>query len=70
MASFMIKVAREGLISKAVKTADVGPTSADSIVYEISGVPEGKTLDDVIAAFRTYTPTHGVYEVGWAELAP
>lgn len=69
MPSFMIKVAREGLISKAVKTADVGPTSADSIVYEISGVPEGKTLDDVIAAFRTFTPKPSVYEIGWADIA-
>lgn len=68
MASFMIKVAREGLISKAVKTADVGPTSADSIIYEISGVPDDKTLDDVIAAFKGFQPKDQVYEIAWSEL--
>lgn len=69
MPNFMIKVAREGLISKAVKTADVGPTSSDSIVYEIQNVPADRTLDDVIAAFRTYATKDGVYEIDWSELA-
>ncbi|WP_029007840.1 hypothetical protein [Azospirillum halopraeferens] len=69
MASIMIKVAREGLISKALKTADIGPTSGDSIIYEIRDVPEGKTVDDVIAAFRTYKPGDKEYEIDWAALA-
>ncbi len=66
MASIMIKVAREGLVSKALKTADVGPTSGDSIVYEIQNVPDGVTVDDVIAAFKGYKPADKVYELDWA----
>ncbi|MGQ9365709.1 hypothetical protein [Azospirillum sp. ST 5-10] len=69
MASIMIKVAREGLVSKALKTADVGPTSGDSIVYEIRNVPDGKTVDEVIAAFKGYKPGDREYEIDWAALA-
>ena len=43
MASYMIKVAGEGAITKAHRTADVGPTSGSSVVYEIQNVPEGVT---------------------------
>jgi hypothetical protein len=68
MSSVMIKVAREGLISKAHRNADVGPTSADSIVYEIANVPETVTTDDVIAAFRGYTPVDKKYEIDFADL--
>lgn len=68
MASIMIKVAREGLVSKALKTADVGPTSGDSIVYEIQNVPDGTGVDDVIAAFKGYTPADRTYEIDWADL--
>lgn len=68
MASIMIKVAGEGLISKALKTADVGPTSGSSIVYEIRNVPDGVTVDEVIAAFKTYTPADRVYEIDYAAL--
>ncbi len=69
MASVMIKVAREGLVSKAHRTADVGPTSGDSIVYEIQNVPDGVSVDDVIAAFRKAKPAEKPYEIDWATLA-
>ena len=49
MASIMIKVAGEGAITKAHRTADVGPTSGSSVVYEIQNVPEGVSLEDVSA---------------------
>lgn len=70
MASIMIKKAGEGLVSQAHRSADVGPTSGSSIVYEIQNVPEGVGVDDVIAAFRTYRPADKVYEIDWADLAP
>jgi hypothetical protein len=54
MASYMIKVAGEGAITKAHRTADVGPTSGSSVVYEILNVPEGVSIEDVIEAFRGY----------------
>lgn len=68
MASIMIKVAREGLISKAHRSADVGPTTGDSIVYEIQDVPDGVSVDDVIAAFKGYKPADKVYEISFADL--
>lgn len=69
MPNVMIKLAREGLISKALKTAEVGPTSGDSIVYEIQNVPADKTVDDVIAAFKGYKPGDKEYEIDWSKLA-
>ena len=54
MASYMIKVAGEGAITKAHRTADVGPTSGSSVVYEILNVPEGVSIEDVIEAFRGF----------------
>lgn len=68
MASVMIKVAREGLVSKAHRSADVGPTSGDSIVYEIQNVPDGVGVDDVIAAFKGFKPAEGKYEIEFASL--
>lgn len=68
MASIMIKVAREGLISKAHRSADVGPTTGDSIVYEIQDVPDGVSVDDVIAVFKSYKPAEKVYEISFADL--
>lgn len=69
MASIMIKVAREGLISKAHRSADVGPTTGDSVVYEILNVPDGVSVDDVIAAFKGYKPVDKVYEISFADLS-
>lgn len=69
MASIMIKKAGEGLISQAHRNADVGPTSGSSVVYEIQNVPSGVSVDDVIAAFKTYKPAEKVYEIDWATLS-
>lgn len=68
MASIMIKVAREGLISKAHRSADVGPTTGDSVVYEIQNVPDGVSVDDVIAVFKGHKPADKVYEIDFAAL--
>jgi hypothetical protein len=64
----MIKVAGEGLISKAHRTADVGPTSGSSVVYEITNVPDDLTIEDVIQAFRGYKPADKTYEIDYAAL--
>lgn len=69
MASIMIKRAGEGLVSQAHRNADVGPTSGSSVVYEIQNVPGDVTVDDVIAAFKTYKPADKVYEIDWSALS-
>ncbi|EWY38892.1 hypothetical protein N825_10440 [Skermanella stibiiresistens SB22] len=68
MASYMIKVAGEGLITKAHRTADVGPTSGSSVVYEIQNVPEGVTIEEAIEVFRGYQPPDKTYEFDYAAL--
>jgi len=68
MATHMIKVAGEGLISKAHRTADPGPTSGSSVVYEITNVPDNLTVEDVIEAFRGYKPGEKTYEIEYAAL--
>ena len=68
MATHMIKVAGEGLISKAHRTADPGPTSGSSVVYEITNVPDNVTVEDVIEAFRGYKPADKTYEIDYAAL--
>ncbi|KAA0688298.1 hypothetical protein [Azospirillum brasilense] len=69
MASIMIKKAGEGLISQAHRNADVGPTSGSSVVYEILNVPAGVSVDDIIAAFKTFKPVDKKYEYDYAELS-
>ncbi|NUB13424.1 hypothetical protein GAY28_12325 [Azospirillum brasilense] len=69
MASIMIKKAGEGLISQAHRNADVGPTSGSSVVYEILNVPAGVSVDDVIAAFKTFKPEDKKYEYDYADLS-
>lgn len=68
MATIMIKVAGEGAITKAHRSADPGPTSGSSIVYEVCNVPDDVTAEDVCAAFKGYKPADKVYEVDWADL--
>lgn len=68
MASIMIKKAGEGLITQAHRNADVGPTSGSSVVYEILNVPAGVSVDDVIAAFKTFKPADKTYEYDYAAL--
>jgi len=68
MASLMIKVAGEGLIEKAHRKADVGPTSGSSIIYEILDVPDGIGLEDVIKLFKGYKPAPNTYEIPFTDL--
>ncbi len=68
MASIMIKVAGEGLVSKAHRNADVGPTSGSSVVYEVQNVPDGVSDEDVVAAFKGFRPAEKQYEIDWAAL--
>ncbi|KAA0680421.1 hypothetical protein [Roseomonas genomospecies 6] len=68
MASIMIKKAGEGLITQAHRNADVGPTSGSSVVYEILNVPAGVSVDDVIAAFKTFKPADKTYEYDYTAL--
>ncbi|HLN25955.1 MAG TPA: hypothetical protein VK558_18450 [Patescibacteria group bacterium] len=69
MASFMIKVASEGLIAPAHRLADSGPTSGYAVIYEVTNCPEGTTVDQVVAAFKTITPPTDRYEIDFTELA-
>jgi hypothetical protein len=64
----MIKVAGEGAVTKAHRTADVGPTSGSSVVYEIMNVPENVSIEDVIEAFRGFKPAGKTYEYDYASL--
>ncbi|MBY0431861.1 MAG: hypothetical protein K2Q10_11730 [Rhodospirillales bacterium] len=68
MASFMIKIAGEGLIAAAHKKADVGPTSGSSVIYEIRNCPDGVTIDDVIKAFKGFKAPAGIYEIDYGSL--
>ena len=68
MASIMIKVAGEGLVSKAHRNADVGPTSGSSVVYEVQNVPDGVSDEDVVAALKGFRPAEKQYEIDWAAL--
>ncbi|WP_448188692.1 hypothetical protein [Azospirillum sp. sgz301742] len=68
MASIMIKVAGEGLIAKAHRNADVGPTTGYSVVYEVQNIPAGVSDEEVIAAFKGYKTVDKVYEIDWAAL--
>ncbi|GAA0599562.1 hypothetical protein [Caenispirillum bisanense] len=68
MATFMIKVAGEGLVAKAHKLADPGPTTGSSIIYEVVDVPDGLSVDDVIARFKGFSAPKDRYEISFREL--
>jgi hypothetical protein len=71
MAIHMIKVAYEGLVTTAAKTADPGVTSGGATIYEVQDVPATLTIEDVIAAFKALNrvpPKHRDYEVKWTDL--
>ncbi len=70
MASFMIKIAREGLVSAAHLSADVGVTAGGSIIYEVRNVPDGVSIDGVIAAFKTFHAPGDRYEIDFSEVSP
>ena len=72
MATHLIKVAYEGLVTTAAKTADPGLTSGGATIYEVQDVPASVTIDEVIAAFKARNrvpPKHKDFEVKWADLA-
>ncbi|MCF8483134.1 MAG: hypothetical protein K9H25_22135 [Rhodospirillum sp.] len=70
MASFMVKVAGEGLVDKAHRLADSGPTSGSTIIYEVTNVPDGVSIDAVIALVKKTggKPEHKDYEISYASL--
>ncbi len=71
MSTVMIKVAGEGLVEKAHRLADPGPTSGSSIVYEVQNVPEDVDTDAVIAAIKKHKgepPHNAAYEVDFTAL--
>lgn len=72
MASVMIKVAGEGLVNKAHRNSDAGPTSGSSVIYEVVNVPAGVADDDVVEAIKKIAksvPHNDLYEVDYAAVA-
>lgn len=68
MSSVMIKVAGEGLVAKAHRLADPGPTSGSSIIYEVTDVPDSVDADTVVARFKGFSAPKDRYEVAFSEL--
>jgi hypothetical protein len=70
MASFMVKVAGEGLVDKAHRLADSGPTSGSTIIYEVIDVPDGVAVEAVIELVKKTggKPEHRDYEISYASL--
>lgn len=70
MADHLVKVAYEGLVTKALKNSEPGPTSGGAQIYEVKGVPSGLGIDDVIEALKKVggKPKHTDHEVKWADL--
>ncbi|HXP97452.1 MAG TPA: hypothetical protein VN809_12120 [Telmatospirillum sp.] len=68
MASFMIKVAGEGLVAAAHRLADSGPTTGYAIIYEVQNVPEGVPIETVITAFKAFQAPKDRYEIDFSEL--
>lgn len=68
MSTVMIKVAGEGLVAKAHRLADPGPTSGSSIIYEVTDVPEGMTAEDIVARFKGFKAPENRYEIAFSEL--
>lgn len=68
MSTVMIKVAGEGLVAKAHRLAEPGPTTGSSIIYEVSDVPEGLSAEDVVARFKGFKAPQDRYEIAFSEL--
>ncbi|GEO80390.1 hypothetical protein [Pararhodospirillum oryzae] len=71
MASYMIKVAGEGLVNQAHRNSDAGPTTGSSVIYEVLNVPADVSADDVIALIKQDTkslPHNSVYEIDYVAL--
>lgn len=71
MATHMIKVMYEGTPAKASPKAEPGLTSGGATIFEIQGVPERISADEVLAAFiKAPKPVkHKDHEVAWADIA-
>lgn len=71
MAVHMVKIAYEGLVTKALKNSEAGPTSGGSFIYEVEGVPANLTVEDVIAAVKKVggKPPHKDHVVQWIDIA-
>ncbi len=72
MTTYMIKVAGEGLVNKAHRHSDPGPTSGSSTIFEVVNVPDGVTEDEVIGKVKAVwraVPHNDAYEVDYADIA-
>jgi hypothetical protein len=69
MASFMIKVAGEGLVAPAHRLADSGPTTGYAIIYEVQNVPDGVPVETVVTAFKGFQAPKDRYEIDFSELS-
>lgn len=71
MAVHMVKVAYEGAVTKALKSAEAGLTSGGAVVYEVEGVPGSVSLDDVVEAVRKAggKPPHKDHVVAWTDIS-
>lgn len=72
MPTVMVKVAGEGLVNKAHRHSDPGPTTGSSIIYEVMNVPAGVSDDAVVEAVKKVwraVPHNDAYEVDFAALA-
>ncbi|GAB3454342.1 hypothetical protein [Insolitispirillum peregrinum] len=72
MASVMVKVAGEGLVNKAHRNSDAGPTSGSSVIYEVVNVPGGvseEVVVDLIKKTVKSVPHNDSYEVDYAAIA-
>lgn len=71
MASCMIKVAGEGLVDKAHRLADPGPTTGSSVIYEVINVPDGVAPEQVVEKVKGVwrnVPHNDSYEVEYTDL--
>ena len=68
MASFMIKVAGEGLVAPAHRLADPGPTSGYAVIYEVTNVPDDVAVDAVVASFKKFQAPADRYEITYDEV--
>lgn len=72
MASVMVKVAGEGLVNKAHRNSDPGPTTGSSVIYEVIGVPAETSAEDVVELIKKVVnnvPHNESYEVEFSALA-
>ena len=69
MATHMIKVAREGYVAKAIRTARPGETSGGSFIYEVVNVPDTVTVEQLVKAFEGWAAPTDRFKLDYSELA-